>query len=84
PQYGNRSYTITGGASQVNRQEQTGLYVQDQAEWNNWVLTMGGRYDWSDTNSTNRLNQNSVSRQQDNRFTGRAGLNYVFENGIAP
>lgn len=84
PQYGNQSYTITGGASQVNRQEQTGLYVQDQAEWNQWVLTMGGRYDWSDTNSTNRLNQNSVSKQKDNEFTGRAGLNYVFENGIAP
>ncbi len=84
PQYGNQSYTITGGASQVNRQEQTGLYVQDQAEWNQWVLTMGGRYDWSDTNSTNRLAQNSVSKQKDNEFTGRAGLNYVFENGIAP
>ncbi|CAI2492099.1 ferrichrome porin FhuA [Serratia liquefaciens] len=84
PQYGNQSYTITGGASQVNRQEQTGLYVQDQAEWNNWVLTMGGRYDWSDTNSTNRLKQNLVSKQKDNEFTGRAGLNYVFENGIAP
>jgi iron complex outermembrane receptor protein len=84
PQYGNQNYTITGGASQVNRQEQTGLYVQDQAEWNQWVLTMGGRYDWSDTNSTNRLNQNSVSKQKDNEFTGRAGLNYVFENGIAP
>jgi len=84
PQYGNQSYTITGDASQVNRQEQTGLYVQDQAEWNNWVLTMGGRYDWSDTNSTNRLKQNLVSKQKDTEFTGRAGLNYVFENGIAP
>lgn len=84
PEYGNQSYTITGGANQVNRQEQTGLYVQDQAEWNQWVLTMGGRYDWSDTNSTNRLTENSVSRQKDNEFTGRAGLNYVFENGIAP
>ncbi|MBL1188538.1 TonB-dependent siderophore receptor, partial [Escherichia coli] len=48
------------------------------------VLTMGGRYDWSDTNSTNRLKQNLVSKQKDNEFTGRAGLNYVFENGIAP
>ncbi|HEJ9096905.1 ferrichrome porin FhuA [Serratia odorifera] len=84
PQYGNQSYTINGGASQVNRQEQTGLYVQDQAEWHNWVLTMGGRYDWSDTNSTNRLDGDSVSRQKDNQFTGRAGLNYVFDNGVAP
>ncbi|MFI8417885.1 ferrichrome porin FhuA [Serratia sp. NPDC078593] len=84
PEYGNQSYTITGRASQVNRQEQTGLYLQDQAEWNNWVLTMGGRYDWSDTNSTNRLNGDSVSKQQDNQFTGRAGLNYVFDSGVAP
>lgn len=84
PQYGNQRYDITGSASQVNRQEQTGLYVQDQAEWNNWVLTMGGRYDWSDTNSTSRLKQNSVSKQQDNQFNGRAGLNYLFENGVAP
>lgn len=84
PQYGNQNYKITGDANQVNRQEQTGLYVQDQAEWNNWVLTMGGRYDWSDTNSTDRLNQHSVSKQQDNEFSGRAGLNYLFENGIAP
>lgn len=84
PQYGNQNYQITGGASQVNRQEQTGLYIQDQAEWNNWVLTMGGRYDWSDTSSTNRLNQNSVSKQKDSVFTSRAGLNYVFESGMAP
>lgn len=84
PKYGNDSYTIFGGASQVNRQEQTGLYLQDQAEWNNWVLTLGGRYDWSNVNSTNRLSDNAISKQKDGVFTWRGGLNYLFENGIAP
>lgn len=84
PQYGNDTFFMYGGASQVNRQEQTGLYVQDQAEWERWVLTLGGRYDWSDVNSTNRLTQDSVSKQEDHVFTWRGGLNYVFENGIAP
>lgn len=84
PQYGNDSYTISGGASQVNRQEQTGLYLQDQAEWQRWVLTLGGRYDWSNVNSTDRLSNNAVSKQKDHVFTWRGGLNYVFDNGIAP
>ncbi|VTP66689.1 Ferric hydroxamate uptake [Serratia rubidaea] len=83
PNYGNDSYTITGSANQVNRQEQTGLYLQDQAEWNNWVLTLGGRYDWSQTSTTNRAAQNTRSEQNNSEFTGRAGLNYVFDNGIA-
>lgn len=84
PNYGNDSYTINGSANQVNRQEQTGLYLQDQAEWNNWVLTLGGRYDWSQTSTANRAAQNTRSEQNDSEFTGRAGLNYVFDNGIAP
>ncbi len=24
----------------------TGLYIQDQLEWQNWRVTLGGRYDW--------------------------------------
>src|SRR5699024_3421185 len=28
---------------QMNESKQTGIYVQDQAEWNKWVFTLGGR-----------------------------------------
>lgn len=68
---------------QQNKQKQTGIYVQDQAEWNKFVLTMGGRYDWL-TQSTRAYQANNYTERDDSQFTGRAGLNYVFDSGIAP
>ncbi len=38
--------------SDLNRQKQTGLYVQDQAQWDKVLVTLGGRYDWADQEST--------------------------------
>ncbi|UJL39813.1 ferrichrome porin FhuA [Pantoea agglomerans] len=84
PVYGNTSVQYYGYRNQVDHLQQTGLYLQDQAEWNHWVLTLGGRYDWSEADSVNRLNNNIASRQDDNEFTWRGGLNYLFDNGISP
>lgn len=64
-------------------QNQTGLYGQDQIKWGGFVLTLGGRYDWLIQRQDNLLN-NSATGQYDGAFTGRAGLNYVFDSGIAP
>ncbi|WP_343553245.1 ferrichrome porin FhuA [Pantoea sp.] len=68
---------------QLNEMKQTGLYVQDQAEWNKWLLTIGGRYDWLQQNSVVRSDNGSVSRN-DSQFTWRGGINYLFDNGITP
>jgi iron complex outermembrane receptor protein len=62
---------------------QTGAYVQDQAKFGNFVTTLGGRYDWSDVNTLNRLTAKTVDAA-DSAFTGRAGLAYVFASGFAP
>ncbi|MFT4272423.1 MAG: ferrichrome porin FhuA [Pantoea sp.] len=84
PQYGNDAMVGTPFPYQyLNRQEQTGLYTQDQMEWNRWVLTLGGRYDYAMTSALNR-NGNSEEKNHDQAFTWRGGLNYVFDNGIAP
>ncbi|WHZ40010.1 ferrichrome porin FhuA [Rahnella bonaserana] len=74
-----------GGAAQYqqNKQKQTGIYAQDQAEWNKFVLTVGGRYDWL-TQSTRAYQVNNYTERNDNQFTGRAGLNYLFDNGVTP
>ena len=32
----------------LNKQKQTGVYVQDQAQWDKVLVTLGGRYDWAD------------------------------------
>lgn len=68
---------------QQNKQKQTGLYVQDQAEWNRFVLTAGGRYDWL-KQSTRAYQAGTYTERSDSQFTGRVGLNYLFDNGITP
>lgn len=83
PQYGNDSYAVTFPYNYLNRQEQTGLYVQEQGEWNQWVLTLGGRYDWAKTSANNRID-NYTNERSDRQFTWRGGLNYLFDNGITP
>lgn len=84
PVYGNTATQYYGYSSQIDRLEQTGLYLQDQAEWNRWVFTLGGRYDWSETDTVNRLSNNAVAKQDDNEFTWRGGVNYLFDNGLSP
>ncbi|WP_318376115.1 ferrichrome porin FhuA [Enterobacter sp.] len=83
PQYGNANVNINFPYAVINRQEQTGLYVQDQAEWNKWILTLGGRYDFAKTSTFTR-SSGTLAEINDEQFTWRGGLNYVFDNGIAP
>lgn len=83
PQYGNDGYDITYRYHILNRQEQTGLYVQDQAEWNHWLLTLGGRYDFAKTTVLTR-SSGATDKDRDEQFTWRGGLNYLFDNGISP
>ncbi|WP_157032674.1 ferrichrome porin FhuA [Erwinia typographi] len=68
---------------QMNESKQTGIYVQDQAEWDKWVFTLGGRYDWSTQATTVRADNGYIERN-DRKFTWRGGVNYLFDNGISP
>ena len=83
PQYGNGNVSLYFPYEILNRQEQTGLYMQDQAEWNKWILTVGGRYDFAKSSTFTRTT-NSASQINDQQFTWRGGLNYLFDNGISP
>ncbi|EFU9611172.1 ferrichrome porin FhuA [Escherichia coli] len=65
------------------KQKQTGLYVQDQAQWDKVLVTLGGRYDWADQSSFNR-DYGNKSERGDKEFTWRGGVNYLFDNGVTP
>lgn len=65
-------------------QEQVGVYLQDQVAIGGLRLTVGGRYDWSDTDAWTSYNSPQETRQRDRKFTGRAGAVYLFDNGLAP
>lgn len=64
--------------------QQAGAYFQDQMTlYENWILTLGGRYSWVEQETEDHLT-NTTETKRDTAFTGRAGLTYLFENGIAP
>ncbi len=65
-------------------QHQIGVYAQDQIRLGDrWVLTMGARQDWTETDSENRVT-GVTTTQTPSAFTGRMGLVHLFPNGIAP
>ncbi|MET0258000.1 MAG: TonB-dependent siderophore receptor [Methylobacterium sp.] len=68
----------------TTHQQQIGLYLQDQAEYERVVLTVGGRYDWLDTDTLNNNDASASVRAEDRNFSGRVGLSYLFDNGITP
>ena len=63
--------------------EQTGAYAQDQLAWGALRLMLSGRYDWVDAEQFDKLGL-GTTRIDQSKFTGRAGLLYLFPNGIAP
>lgn len=70
-------------SSIAQQQSQVGAYIQDQAKLDRWVLTLSGRSDW--VRSTNDdLIAVAHQTQSDQAFSGRAGLTYVFDSGVAP
>lgn len=64
-------------------ESQLGAYAQDQIKFGRWVATIGGRYDVADADTLNGKT-GFIARQRDDAFTGRVGLNYLFDNGLTP
>ncbi|WP_229197090.1 TonB-dependent siderophore receptor [Bradyrhizobium acaciae] len=63
--------------------DEVGVYAQEQAKLGGFVLTLNGRQSWVSQTTTAGLD-GEPSTQKANAFTGRAGLAYVFDSGIAP
>lgn len=63
--------------------DQTGFYLQDQLEWNRWIMNLAGRYDAAKTKSTDLI-ADTRSERNDYATTGRAGLLYHFDSGLSP
>lgn len=82
-------------AAATQRLEQTGIYAQDQIKYGeHWALTGGLRQDWSSIKTTNHpctgpdcytfFDTGAVTSQKDNALTGRVGLVYISDIGLAP
>lgn len=84
PVYGAPIATPTTIAALSKTDErQIGAYAQDQIRFGSWLASFSGRYDWVQSKVHNQLT-NVHTKQNDAEATGRAGLSYIFDNGIAP
>ncbi|MCA1920732.1 TonB-dependent siderophore receptor [Buttiauxella noackiae] len=67
--------------------EQTGVYLQDDMKWNQWHMTLSGRYDHMVTKShivAEAIDSDVTDNRTDDHFSGRASLLYAFNNGVSP
>lgn len=88
PTYGGSVSGQYVGRDMYQTQKQTGVYLQDQIKLDSWILTLGGRYDWATSTSDFRPDRatprDRVIKQDDEKGTWRAGLGYLFDNGVMP
>ncbi|WP_193067577.1 TonB-dependent siderophore receptor [Halomonas sp. 3D7M] len=84
PVYGNYSLPTLARRTDNNVVlEQYGVYAQNQMSLGNWRLLTGLRQDWANTTNDNFLTD-LTTETRDDALTGRAGLLYLFDNGLAP
>ena len=61
-----------------------GIYLQDHMKIGpRWVVTLAGRHDSTDITTDDRIAGKKLKQSPD-KFTGRAGLTYLSESGLAP
>jgi iron complex outermembrane recepter protein len=86
PVYGQA--TIPTGAPFLNNNsllQQNGIYAQDQIKYrHHLIFTLGGRQDFAQNDITNFIAGGANFSHLDTRFTGRVGVTYLTDSGIAP
>lgn len=83
PEYGAEPSVLYPPQRNLRKQKQTGVYLQDQLAFGGWRMSLGGRHDWVEIENTNR-DTAAETELDEAQFSGRAGLLYLFDNGIAP
>ncbi|MBB4842341.1 iron complex outermembrane receptor protein [Paucibacter oligotrophus] len=86
PVYGaNMVLPAVPDADQTVENRQLGLYLQDQLKIaQRWTVTLGLRWDASRNKVSERRSPDTALTKNESQLTGRAGLNYLFDNGLSP
>ncbi|WP_039057592.1 TonB-dependent siderophore receptor [Enterobacter sp. Bisph1] len=83
PVYGADPLSISVYSREKHQLEQTGIYAQDQMSLDRWRLTLGGRHDRVNITNVNKIADSRDTLEQ-NHFSSRAALMYLFDSGFAP
>lgn len=87
PVYGSGNFgePVPFAWSSKQRSEQVGLYAQNQMKIaEKWVFLLGGRQDWTESETSPYFGPTEWNRRTANAFTGRVGGVYLADNGLAP
>lgn len=83
PVYTAATAEATGAFRDVTlTQKQLGVYMQDQIKLDRFTLVLSGRNDRVSTNNDNHAG--AGQSRDDSKFSGRAGVIYNFDSGVAP
>ena len=84
PQYTGVGANTAADSGSDLHSAQAGIYLQDQITFDDkWMLLLGGRQDWADSVTTTFATEARATRG-DKKATGRVGLVYLADNGLAP
>ena len=83
PVYTSGATTLSTYLSDIQTVNQIGEYLQDEISWLGFRLLAGVRHDNASTDTYAKIGGTSTT-QNDSAWTYRAGLLYLFDNGIAP
>ncbi|WP_137931361.1 TonB-dependent siderophore receptor [Mesorhizobium comanense] len=83
PVYGQPIGPLTTIINSGQKLSQTGAYLQDQMSLGGFRALLGVRHDWTKQDTDNRL-ANMSTDQSSEATSYRAGLLYLFDNGLAP
>ncbi|MDH7804794.1 iron complex outermembrane receptor protein [Rhizobium sp. AN70] len=83
PVYGGTAGPFMTAINNDQSLRQTGIYLQDQIEIGGLRGVFGVRQDWANQDTDNLLAGTSTERS-DSATSYRAGLLYLFDNGMAP
>ncbi|WP_050981399.1 TonB-dependent siderophore receptor [Rhodanobacter spathiphylli] len=83
PVYGSPVTVPAYTSHTLQTQTQLGVYLQDQIRLGRWGITLGGRQDHVKTDTDNLIG-GTTTGQTDDAFSGRVGVNYLFDSGLAP
>ncbi|CAO4194004.1 Ferrichrome outer membrane transporter/phage receptor [Methylorubrum extorquens] len=75
------NYAVNSGSKSLI--DQVGIYAQDQIKIDRFVLLLGGRQDFAKTQNLAYRSGDRVE-QNDGAFSGRVGLVYLADHGVAP
>ncbi|HDQ4610276.1 ferrioxamine receptor FoxA [Pseudomonas aeruginosa] len=83
PVYGDDAISYFPDDNHTRRLEQTGVYLQDLIDVDQWRFSLGLRQDWVSVTDKNRSTGSKADDDWE-KFTGRIGALYLFDNGLAP